>query len=73
MNKSTNGWIEVAKTFASNCNAEILCPECNKTHLSCQSIDLSSAETAEYRIFCSSCGVENFMRLKNRENKLRKD
>ncbi len=60
---AARGWIEAANVFAVNPDAVVTCPVCANNTLRSEDIALPSGEIVERRLYCITCGSENFVRL----------
>ncbi len=56
-------WIEAAKVFAIDANADVACPVCQNGKLQSEDIPLPGNEVIERQLSCNVCGSQNLMRL----------
>ena len=54
-------WIDAGKRVLQGEREGILCPENQDGFLQVEWIPMSSGHGGEWRLYCPSCGVENFI------------
>jgi hypothetical protein len=62
-NSNLQAWIEAASLFVADPKAVLTCPVCGNRTLRSEDILLPSGEIADRRLYCTTCGAQNFLRL----------
>lgn len=62
--EARRGWIDAAIQVSETGTTDVQCPECTVDALQADwiSADASGHGAGEYRVWCSSCGAQNYMR-----------